>query len=186
MIEMQALRLVNTDLVPEPAPQSAPRSEGSGIRRLPTADDLPDFTDLAEVDAPVVRRATIPPPVPPRADRALAPPQLPEVHQADDGYDDEVISLIDFDVVAKSCPPKVAGDYDDEDTTFPSVPGIPVGFHISVAPPAPSYRKRTSAKPAPPAQVIQKAPRAPFDIELALHVGVVWLSALAGGLLALL
>jgi len=150
--EMEALRIVKSESTPEKARRSPYRSgnpDESGIRRLPTTDDLPDLSD--DVQELFDGRRATPPPIP-----ADATPD-------DDFYDDDHVSLVDFDLLAKSCPPKTAG-YGHEMGPFPSVPGIPVGFRISTAPPL--------------AQ--------PFDYELAFHVTVVWMSALVGGLLAMI
>ncbi len=172
---MSALKEVKRPSAPVPY---ASDPDESGIRRVPTADDLPDFTEeLRELsDAPPKRRTSAPPPIPAAAlwrkaepgrksaklDKARLAPPAPAVE--DEDYDDDGISLVDFDLVAKSCPPKLAG-YARNSDAYPSVPGIPAYFYISTPPPA---------------------PKRPFDYELALHIAVVWLGALAGGLLALL
>lgn len=153
---MEALRLVRQDPEPEVAFDRA--DEASGVRRMPRVeDDLPDLTDAIQ-DCPEgepeeaeagARRAT-PPPIPKDA-----------IAQAFENPFDEV-SLVDFEFLAKTCGPKMAGRQQTP-SQFPAVPGIPNGFRVTPVPPA---------------------PRA-FDYELALHVGVVWGTAMLAGIVAL-
>jgi hypothetical protein len=153
---MTALRIVSAEPEPQMAESIPLRSnpDESGLRRRPTADDLPDLTnELVEL---VPRRVSVPPPIP----------------EAVDDYCEDAISIVDFEYLAKSFPPKMAAD--QYVVGFPEVPGIPVGIRLSAAPPK-----------APPVPRRQRR-RQPLDKALALHVAVVWLSALGGGLAALL
>jgi hypothetical protein len=113
-------------------------------------------------------RKTVPPPIPPAAlwqkGKKASQAAADDTDDADEEYDEKAISMLDFDLIAKACPPKLAG-YAKENDAYPSVPGIPAYFYVSTPP---------------------EAPKQPFDYELAFHIAIVWMGALVGGLLALL
>jgi len=138
---------------------SALSDEESGVRRMPSVeDDLRDLRDLPDLTDALQELREIDDGDAPERGRRATPPPIP-----DDAFND--VSLVDFAFVAKTCGPKTAGWQAGSPSAgpFPAVPGIPTGFRVTPVPPA---------------------PRA-FDYELALHIAVVWGSALAAGIIAL-
>jgi hypothetical protein len=158
---MNALRSAKQTELEAPLSYATDPDE-SGIRQIPTEDDLPDLTDDAVALA--APRKAVPPPIP-EAALWRKPARAEDTDEdADEEYDEKAISMLDFDLVAKSCPPKLAG-YAHQNDAYPSVPGIPAYFYVSTPP---------------------DAPKQPFDYELAFHIAIVWMGALVGGLLALI